>query len=163
MPRLVYLLNGLKRGDLRLNDNGVSFWQRAVIDMLAGDFTAPKPHADQFLASATRLVRSVEEYVDAQGARSIHIAEICLTMRVSRRTLHRAFDEVIGTGPISYLRYKRLCAIHSILCLNERRGQTIQDLALEFGFLNPGRFSQYYRAHFGRLPIETRELAGLRY
>lgn len=161
MPRLVYLLNGLKRGSLCLSDDAVTFWRMAVIDMLAGDLISPDSHAGQFLASATRLVRSVEEFVDRKGARSVHIAEICLAMRVSRRTLHRAFEEVIGVGPISYLRYKRLCAIHDIICSGERRELTIQDLALEFGFLNPGRFAQYYRSHFGRLPVENRKLAGL--
>jgi AraC-like DNA-binding protein len=36
-------------------------------------------------------------------------------MHLSRRTLHRAFHEALGIGPISFLRHRRLCAVHSDL------------------------------------------------
>ena len=61
------------------------------------------------------LVGKVDDYLDAAGLRPVHISEICAHLNVTRRTLHRAFFDALGLGPITFLRCKRLCGIHSVL------------------------------------------------
>jgi transcriptional regulator GlxA family with amidase domain len=72
---------------------------------------------------------------------------------VSRRTIHRAFHDVMGIGAITFLRNKRLGDVHSALL---RDGHVlVRDIAKQHGFLQPGKFTQEYRRLFGERPSET--------
>src|SRR6478736_3265919 len=73
----------------------------------------------------------------------------------SRRTLNHAFQEVFGLGPVSFLRHKRLCAVHSILHESVPGSTTVAAVAMQQGFYELGRFSQYYHAMFGERPSQT--------
>ena len=103
----------------------------------------------------TRLIQNVEHYIDTAGSRPVHISEICAECGVSRRSLHRAFHEVLGIGPVTFLQRKRLCDIHSVLRDSDPATTTIAEIALQHGFLNLGRFSGYYRSLFDEYPSET--------
>ena len=105
--------------------------------------------------SAMRLVRNVEHYLDTAGSRPVHVSEICAQFNVSRRSLHRAFDDVLGLGPVTFLRHKRLCAVHSALRDSNPATTTIGEIAMQHGFIELGRFSHYYQSLFGEYPSET--------
>lgn len=114
------------------------------------------PEADERpVASAHRLVREIEAYLHENGIRPVHVSEICEQFRVSRRSLHRAFDEVLGMGPVTFLRHKRLCTIHSILRDSVPSSTTVGRVALQHGILELGRFSRYYHSMFGEYPSDT--------
>jgi len=155
IPRLQSLLGGL--GAMSLTREAAEFWKRAVIEAVTANVVAGMPsERDGPLPSALKIVRQVEEYLDARPNEPIHISEICSHLHVSRRTLHRAFHEALGTGPIAFLRHRRLCAAHTAL---RAPGdiQTISNIAMQFGFQNLGRFAGYYHQLFGEYPSETRQ------
>jgi AraC family ethanolamine operon transcriptional activator len=102
-----------------------------------------------------QLVRNVEDYLGAAGLRPVHISEICAHFNVSRRSLHRAFYDVLGLGPVTFLRHKRLCAIHSALRESNPATATVAEVAMQQGFLELGRFARYYHSLFGEYPSET--------
>ena len=112
---------------------------------------APIPAA----RTGARLVSETEDYIDATDGRPVHISELCSALKVSRRSLHRAFAGTLGIGPAAYLRRRRLSAIRSILSRCDTATISIGDLAFEYGFPETGRFAAYYRAHFGETPSET--------
>ena len=85
----------------------------------------------------------------------MHVSEICAVLGVSRRTLHRAFQEVFGLGPVTFLRHKRLCTVHSILRDSSPGSTTVAAQAMQQGFYELGRFAQYYAAMFGERPSQT--------
>ena len=89
------------------------------------------------------------------GSRPVHISEICAQFAVSRRSLHRAFDDMLGLGPVTFLRRKRLCAIHSALRESNPATTTIGEIAMQHGFIELGRFAHYYHSLFGEYPSET--------
>ena len=62
---------------------------------------------------------------------------------------------MFGVGPVTFLRYKRLCTVRSILRESAPDQTTVSKVALEQGFIELGRFSQYYRAMFGEYPSQT--------
>lgn len=99
-----------------------------VIHSLPSDNAGP-------LLSAVRLIRNVEHYIESAGIRPVHISEICTKFGVSRRSLHRAFDEVLGMGPVTFLRYKRLCSIHSALRESDPMQTTVAEVAIQNGFI----------------------------
>ena len=72
-----------------------------------------------------------------------------------RRTLHRAFSDRLGVGPIEYMKRKRLSVIHSILARSDPATTNVSDTAMEIGFFELGRFAKYYRKLFGENPSET--------
>jgi AraC-like DNA-binding protein len=155
IPRLQSLLGGL--GAMSLTLEAAEFWKRAVIEAVTANVVAGMPsERDGPLPSALKIVRQVEEYLDARPGEPIHISEICHHLHASRRTLHRAFHEALGTGPIAFLRHRRLCAAHTAL---RAPGdiRTISNIAMQFGFQNLGRFAGYYHQLFGEYPSETRQ------
>ena len=110
------------------------------------------------LQSATTLVRDVEHYLDEAGWRPVHTSELCEVFNVSRRTLHRAFVEVMGLPPITYMRRRRLGHAHAAL----RAGgpdETVRDIAIEHGFAELGRFAGAYYHMFDELPRQTLQRA----
>jgi len=157
IPRLRSLVARLGERNLRLTVEAAEFWKQAVIEAMTANIVEGMPsERDGPLPSALRVVRQVEEYLNARGAGPVHISQICGQLRVSRRTLHRAFHESLGIGPIAFFRYRRLCSVHTALRSAPPPDGTIADLAMQHGFLNVGRFAYYYHQLFGEYPSDTR-------
>jgi AraC-like DNA-binding protein len=154
IPRLQSLLARL--GETSLTAGAADFWKRSVLEAVTANVVAGMPaERDGPLPSALKVVRQVEEYLESRPTEPVHISEICSQLHVSRRTLHRAFHEALGIGPIAFLRYRRLCAVHTALRA-PKDIRTISDVAMQFGFQNLGRFAGYYHQLFGEHPSETR-------
>ena len=154
--RLVAIMSHLRTNKRGLTPSTAEYWKRAVAECMAVNVMSSLPPDDSgWLPSARRLIRRVEDYLDAAGTRPVHVSEICAALGVSRRTLHRAFQEVFGIGPVSFLRHKRLCAVHSILRESAPGSTTVASVAMDQGFYELGRFAQYYLAMFGERPSQT--------
>ncbi|WP_063683683.1 helix-turn-helix domain-containing protein [Bradyrhizobium stylosanthis] len=154
--RLVRIMSHLRTRAGSLTPSTADFWKRSIVECMAANVMSSLPPDDiGWLPSARRMIRRVEDYLDEAGTRPVHVSEICAAMSVSRRTLHRAFQEVFGLGPVSFLRHKRLCAVHSILRESTPGSTTVSAVAMQQGFYELGRFSQYYFAMFGERPSQT--------
>lgn len=161
--RLVRIMSHLRTNTEGLTPSTAEFWQRAIVECMAANvMSSLPPDHSGWLPSARRLIRRVEDYLDEAGTRPVHVSEICAALSVSRRTLHRAFQEVFGLGPVSFLRHKRLCAVHSILRQSAPGSTTVAAVAMEQGFYELGRFAQYYFAVFGERPSQTLGIAASR-
>lgn len=141
---------------IKLPEQSADFWRRSITDAMMATVmhSLPSNNAGPLL-SAVRLTRNVEHYIEAAGVRPVHISEICANFGVSRRSLHRAFDEVLGIGPVTFLRYKRLCGIHSVLRESDPAQTTVAEIAIQHGFIELGRFAHYYYTLFGEYPSKT--------
>ena len=156
VERLRAIVGRLSDPAMKLSAAAADYWRRSIIDTLAVVALNSLPaDTEGALRSATRLVREVEHYIDTAGTRPVHISEICVEFGVSRRSLHRAFDETLGVGPITFMQRKRLCNVHSALRSGDPSATTIAEVAMQHGFLNLGRFSGYFRALFDEYPSET--------
>ena len=104
--------------------------------------------------AARALAFRAEAWLRQNLAEPPTIADLCQALGASARTLHEAFREHIGTTPKSYLKTLRLeAARHDLLRAAE--GRRVTDVALEWGFLHFGWFSQDYRRQFGESPSQT--------
>ena len=65
------------------------------------------------------------------------------------------FLTFLAWAPVTFLRHKRLCAIHSILKDSNPETVTVAEVAMQQGFVELGRFAHYYRSLFGEYPSET--------
>ena len=154
--QLPLIISRLAQQQTALSDAVADFWKRSIIDAVTGTIVHALPADSRgLLPSATQLVSKADEYLEAAGIRPVHVSEICAHLNVSRRTLHRAFYDVLGLGPITYLRHKRLCAIHSVLRDSDPAKITVAQVAIQHGFIELGRFSHYYHSLFGEYPSQT--------
>ena len=155
LQRLTGIISGIESKFTAPSDRAADFLQRSIIESFMLGLTSTLPPASSQSYTGARLVTETEDYIDAAGGQSVHISELCRALKVSRRSLHRAFTDTLGIGPAAYLRRRRLSAIRSILSRSDTAAISIADLAFEYGFVETGRFAAYYRAHFGETPSET--------
>jgi AraC family ethanolamine operon transcriptional activator len=100
-------------------------------------------------------VRNVENWVEGQSPDTTQVADLCRALRLSRRTLHRAFAETLGMGPARYLARQRLAAVRAELRRSNPAAIKVTDTATKYGFWELGRFAREYRRTFGERPSET--------
>lgn len=154
--RLGFLLSQLDTAQAILSPEATDFWKRSIVEIFAVPLLhALPPVRENPVRSYPSLVREVERYLDERASRPIHISEICSTLNVSRRALHRAFDDVLGIGPVAFFRRKRLHAAFSALQQASGPDASVTAIAMEHGFTELGHFSQAYRALFGETPSQT--------
>jgi AraC family ethanolamine operon transcriptional activator len=110
------------------------------------------------LASPTRpgsaLAQKAQAWLRQKLADPPTIAAICAEINTSERTLHEAFRRHLGTTPKAYLKTLRLNAARQDL-LSGGANRRVTDVALDWGFLHFGWFSQDYRRLFGETPSQT--------
>ncbi|MCF3642784.1 AraC family transcriptional regulator [Rhizobium sp. TRM95111] len=101
-----------------------------------------------------RQVKRAIDFMTANVAAPLTVAEIAAAAGVSVRSLQMGFQQFRNTTPLSYLRQIRLEGVRrDLLAAHERN--TVADVARRWGFSHMGRFSMLYREAFGELPTES--------
>lgn len=100
-------------------------------------------------------LRRAEDYILAHLADPMSLADIAEVAGVSARALSKAFRKRHGTGPMGFLKARRLEAAQRALLSAEPDQTTVTDIALHFGFIHLGQFAADYRKVFQELPSET--------
>jgi AraC family ethanolamine operon transcriptional activator len=148
------LLDLLAKHGPKLSSGEADFYRRSLLHLK----TAPLRNAVSYrgapVRSAVALVRKADRYLADAGARPVHVSELCAVLGVSERALQRAFEDVLGMGPIAFSRRKRLGDVHSAL-KRAAPGATVKDIALAHGFADQPRFARAFRQAFGELPSRT--------
>jgi transcriptional regulator GlxA family with amidase domain len=83
------------------------------------------------------------------------VGDIAEAIGVKRRTLQRAFHDVLGTGVASFVRKTKLTAVRAELIDSDPGITSVTDVATKYGFTELGRFSVQYRSRFAESPSET--------
>ncbi|MEG3859936.1 helix-turn-helix transcriptional regulator [Microcoleus sp. herbarium12] len=96
-------------------------------------------------------VREAAEYIRANMKKDLTIAEIASAMNCSSRSLQTAFARYYGVSPSQFLRNARLEATRIELIESNK---TITEIAFEYGFYNPSRFTKYFQQHFQKKPSD---------
>lgn len=102
--------------------------------------------------AAPAIIRRAEAYIRAHVREPIALHEVAQAAGCSVRSLQLGFQRFRATTPLTAIRHIRLEAARESL----RSGHaylTVTELALEFGFTNPGRFTQQYKDAFGVSPL----------
>lgn len=103
---------------------------------------------------AARSVRAAMEYIDANAAEPITMADLAGVSGVSVRSLQAGFRSHRGCSPMAFLKERRLAVARAKLT-SARPGTTVTEVAYDCGFSHLGRFSQEYRRRFGESPSIT--------
>lgn len=138
-------------------------WQRLAHDVLGtlGPLVAQRlcrRGVTKREQSHVQVVRRAREYVRAHADEPPQIVDLCQALGVSRRWLQWSFNEVMGIGPLAYLRILRLNSARRML-LAATPATKVRDAVEAYGFWHLSRFSHDYRHHFGELPSQTLQRA----
>ena len=106
-------------------------------------------------SNRARGVRLVIDYLHSYAEQVPTIAQLCNIAQLSERNLQYAFNEYLGITPIRYLRLVRLNGVKRDLVLAHPKRDRIVDIALNWGFIELGRFAGEYRQLFQELPSVT--------
>jgi AraC family ethanolamine operon transcriptional activator len=107
-------------------------------------------------ASRRQVVDAAQALMRSRIAEPITVADLCVELGVSRRTLQYSFQELLGTNPVRFLRAMRLNGVRHDLKAANGSADSVQDIAARWGFWHLGHFVTDYKAMFGELPSETR-------
>lgn len=125
----------------------------ALIEHLAREPSRKSEHSAA--AQHRRIVERARQFIVAHLDMPLSIEAISEAAFASRRTLHRAFVEVLGETPQSYVRKLRLNRIRHDLATESEARCTITIIANRWGISELGRLSGWYRELFGELPSQT--------
>ncbi|MGW8814600.1 AraC family transcriptional regulator [Gordonia terrae] len=118
--------------------------------------TQPNSHSEALLGPAPAVshaaVRRAVEIIESSPEQPHTVTSIAKSVGVSTRALHEAFRSDLGGTPAAYLTEVRLERAHRELVTCRDPERTVGDIAMAWGFSNPGRFAAYYRQRYGELP-----------
>ncbi len=137
--------------------------ERALLEAFfrpIGDPAAVKVGSSDRSRAARTIVREVEARLDADPTSLPSMPALCAHLRISRRTLERAFHDLLGVSPAHHLRVRSLNAVREALLQCQPEPGIVTRIAIDNGFWHFGRFSQSYRALFGERPIDTLRRTG---
>ena len=125
---------------------------RALIAAVAeaDDAAPPKPPCP----SRQHVVDAAKAYMRSHIDQPITVADLCLELGVSRRTLQYSFQQVLGLNPVRFLRAMRLNGVRRDLKAAPSAGSVL-DIAAKWGFWHAGHFVTDYKRMFSELPSEA--------
>jgi AraC-like DNA-binding protein len=107
------------------------------------------------LGSPSATFEVIADYIARHLKQDIDSEELARQAQMSLRSLYGLFERNAGTSPKNYIRQKKLERIN--LCLSDPtcNVRNVTEVAMDYGFLHLGRFSDSYRKQFGELPSDT--------
>lgn len=106
-------------------------------------------------AGRGKIVHRAQEFIRTNLDGPIWLDAIAMAAGTSRSTLARAFREILGETPASYVRRLRLHRIRRDLIRGEGSNRPIHEIAAAWGIGEPGRMAGWYRDLFGEYPRDT--------
>ncbi|MCS0497782.1 helix-turn-helix domain-containing protein [Ancylobacter sp. MQZ15Z-1] len=102
-----------------------------------------------------RIVQKARAYIHEHLVEPIALDAIASAAGTSRRTLYRAFADILDDSPQTYVRRLRLHRIRENLASDTELACTITVIANQWGISELGRLAGWYRGLFGERPSET--------
>ena len=129
----------------------------SILSLLFQVLSITTPFDNQKSSQSNRLigVRRVIDYLHDYANTIPTIPELCQIANLSERSLQYGFKEYLGMTPIRYLRVLRLNGVRRELLISHSKKDRIVDVALNWGFIELGRFAGEYRQLFQELPSVT--------
>ncbi|NBA93470.1 AraC family transcriptional regulator [Pseudomonas sp. R5(2019)] len=107
------------------------------------------------LGSQAATFERIADYIERNLKLDICSEELARQAQMSLRSLYGLFERNAGTTPKHYIRQKKLERVYACLSDPSCTVRNVTELAMDYGFLHLGRFSENYRNQFGELPSDT--------
>ena len=97
----------------------------------------------------------IAQFIEENLKQDISLEQLAQLARMSPRSLYALFEKSTGTTPKHYIRQRKLETIRERLSDPHTTVRNVTEIALDYGFLHLGRFSETYKNAFGELPSDT--------
>jgi AraC family ethanolamine operon transcriptional activator len=138
-------------------ENAISMMSDNILRLLFDTLNVSPPKNQITTSQSSRFigVRRVIDYLYSYSDNVPTIPELCQIAHLSERNLQYGFKEYLGVTPIRYLRLLRLNGVRRDLLISHPKKNKVVDVALNWGFIELGRFAGEYRKLFEELPSVT--------
>lgn len=133
----------------RIQDNYMQIVATKLLVHLRTNLTRPEWN------SSITTFEQIADYIKQNLKEDFSSEELARKAHMSPRSLYGLFERTVGLTPNRYIRQKRLERIHACLSDATCGYRNVTELAMDYGFLHLGRFSEIYRKQFGELPTDT--------
>ena len=106
-------------------------------------------------ANKQELVLSCLSYIEDHMGRNVTVADLCELTNVSQSYLYQCFMSTFQCSTKEYITKYKLRKIEKFLCQSD---DTIEQIALMFGFPTVYAFSSIFKKHYGMSPSEYRKV-----
>ena len=100
-------------------------------------------------------LKLAQEFIEENLGGTIRMEDMAAVVGVSSRLLQLRFLEHFQMSPQQYVRWRRLHLVHKALERAVPETCTVIQVAMQYGFCHPSRFSMYYQQMFGETPSTT--------
>ncbi len=107
------------------------------------------------LAAGGANLERILDYIERNLKQELSAEHLATQACMSQRSLYVLFERELGVTPLQHIRQRKLARIHACLSDPSCTVRSLTELALDYGFLHLGRFSDSYRQHYGELPSST--------
>lgn len=107
------------------------------------------------LDSQSATFELITDYITLHIKQDICSEDLARQAKMSLRSLYTLFERNAHATPKNYIRQKKLEQVHAALSGLDTSVRSVTELAMSYGFLHLGRFSEIYRKQFGELPSDT--------
>lgn len=107
--------------------------------------------SEQQLGCFDRLVQFIEDNIK----RNITADDLAKFAKISPRSLYLIFEKNAQTTPKAFIRQKKLERVYLTLMNPAHDLINVTAVAMEYGFYHLGRFSEFYKTTYGKLPSES--------
>ena len=97
----------------------------------------------------------MENFLEANLDRTLHLTDLCAAAAASDRTLRILCHEHLGMSPTRYLWLRRMHLARRALRMADPTTTTVTEIATSYAFWELGRFAVSYRSLFGEPPSAT--------
>ncbi|MFJ4193054.1 AraC family transcriptional regulator [Pseudomonas sp. NPDC089534] len=107
------------------------------------------------LSAPSASLERILDFIERNLKQDLSAESLAAQARMSPRSLYALFERQLGVTPMQHIRQRKLARIHACLTDPSCPVRNLTELALDYGFLHLGRFSESYRQQFGELPSHT--------
>lgn len=146
-----------QRPEILEKQNALRMLGDSVLKLIVNVLTITTATIDKPIKQSNRQlgIRLVVDYLHSYGSDVPTMPELCKIAKLSERNLQYGFKEYLGVTPVRYLRLLRLNGVRRELLISQPKQDKIVDVALNWGFVELGRFAGEYRQLFQELPSTT--------
>ena len=149
------IVNLIGADDHELQGERLSNLVAWVVSLIGHASECFRPDDLNGLGARSRVARNVQDFIETNFRKPVHLEDLCRETRVGIRTMQRCFREYFDHTVTDYLKTVRLDAAYRELKAANGEGKTVTKIALHNGFTHLGRFSVSYHVRFGEMASET--------
>jgi AraC-like DNA-binding protein len=130
--------------------------EQEVIEALVPCLASGDAHEERSAGQdqAQTMIR-FQEVMTSYSGQPPPLADLCELIGVSERSLQSCCTTFLGMSAGRYLHLRRLTLVRTAMLQTDPATAHVAEIALRYGFTDPGRFVVSYRAAFGETPLAT--------